>query len=530
MDKNIDNLDEISVPDIGDLGRQKLMDMVKGNGIDPKDVRVSDHQQNLIEMVGNLEITFQTKLKETKVKGIPQQGEEVASTEAVHSKIAEIKAQMIEDPVIELGIKEQIEKTPGRGWGLDGRKIAIDKEESVFYTKGPCHGCNGSTKVNCSGCSGAGSAPCGTCHGQGKTVCQQCNGARSVMTPDGQQAPCRKCAQTGMVTCMTCAGKKQILCSSCQGAKIVACETCGQTGILSNSYFVNYHAETKFTPDYTDIPIELVDKIDKVDHKNLVKDHYAEIDNIVYFAETEELKLINTYHIVIPYGDMVYSLDSTEYPAFVMGFEGKILEIDYFLDPLLKPGVLALKKITEGPMATDALIEKATSYRIIRQVLRQANHKSKKFVLRKLLHDYPLGLSEKYAKAAIVNADRALKKITQKPRFIGMAISAVLTAGLSYGWLFQNMRGKMLEKIPEQQAHLAHLIDAAPLLGIFILSQIIITFMANNVLKKVSPEEEDVDLRMPKSHFLTGVNAVSILVIFLMIASIAPTKPDWFPM
>ena len=237
--------------------------------------------------------------------------------------------------------------------------------------------------------------------------------------------------------------------------------------------------------------------------------------------------MVNTYHLVLPYSDTAFSIDSVEYPAFVMGFQGKVIDIDYFLDPLIKKGIIALKKITEGPMATDALIEKATSYRIIRNVLSQCNHKSKKFILRKLLHDYPLGLSEKYAKAAIVNADLALKKITQKPRYIGLGVNAGLTAIVSYLWLFQNIRGKILANIPEAMTHLSPLADFVPLLLIFILGQIMIKEFANKVLKKVSPEDGEVQLKMPKSNFFTILSGAIIVMIFIIIASIAPIKPDW---
>ena len=110
------------------------------------------------------------------------------------------------------------------------------------------------------------------------------------------------------------------------------------------------------------------------------------------------------------------------------------------MDSLVKPGIAALNKIVRGPMATGALFKRARSYRMIKDVTDRISYQKRNKVLSHLRDEYPIGLSDKYAKALIIFAEKSLGKLTARPRLYASFGLLALWGGVFALWFMAGLR------------------------------------------------------------------------------------------
>jgi hypothetical protein len=180
-------------------------------------------------------------------------------------------------------------------------------------------------------------------------------------------------------------------------------------------------------------------------------------------------------------------------------------------------------------MAAQALVEQACKYRVIRQVLSGLTKQSKKGVYQDLSKEYPVGLSEKYAKALIRYADQAVLAMGKGPRMKGMiagcAGAVVLYAAYYFGGIRQGLLPEMI-----QSGHKSHMI--LPDLVIWALGYSVtilaIKMLAAGALKKLLPEEIQTEERGLPSAGEQGWMALGItFVAWFVLAFLAAPPPDW---
>jgi hypothetical protein len=101
-----------------------------------------------------------------------------------------------------------------------------------------------------------------------------------------------------------------------------------------------------------------------------------------------------------------------------------------FLDRFVKPGITALLKLSRGPLATEPLVATACKYRLLRDALSGVGHQTKKKTYAAVVADYPVILSDKYARAAVKYAALAISALTAGPRKKGLMIGTAASAAL----------------------------------------------------------------------------------------------------
>ena len=178
-------------------------------------------------------------------------------------------------------------------------------------------------------------------------------------------------------------------------------------------------------------------------------------------------------------------------------------------------------------MAQQALIDKALKYRLIKQVFSKTGKMSKLRILKFLKYEYPMGLSDKYAKAAIQFADKAISKITEKPRIKGMAIGTIISSLIMGAWFFVPLR-KFIENMSSDEK--MYIDTAIAIISAFIAYYTVRIF-AGKALKQfaLSGKTADKDIKqiLPPAKN-QGIYAIfATILIFMLLAYFSPNAPIW---
>lgn len=440
---------DIPQPDICTIAHQKIMSVIDGNGAKANDVTINIQNQATLNIQGYLKIIPIADTKEEITSGRSQKGVEHPSQGEKTASIKDITDMFPKEPAVQSEVLQKVEKQPGLGWGLQNQELDIEHEKHILFHTENCQACDAHTKVDCHSCRARGEDVCNTCLGNGRITCMACDGMRDIMQHDGSEKPCIKCQQRGTILCTTCRGQKRITCPTCQGRKTISCQQCKATGIQSVLSYLQFRISTQFRADLgEECPEDIKDIIiNQIDVDKLSIDKYIQITDVI--ADTNEKEeLVLNYTATLPIASVEFSIAGKLYPAVIIGYNAAVFQCEDFLDHLIKPGISALHKLTKGPMAADALLKKAQKFKILNFALKTASRTSKKKLFAKIKSDYPIGLSDKYIKAIIINTRKALKKITTKPRYIGFGLGSVLGAALCAGWFLTGVRQSVIQKIP----------------------------------------------------------------------------------
>ena len=195
----------------------------------------------------------------------------------------------------------------------------------------------------------------------------------------------------------------------------------------------------------------------------------------------------------------------------------------------IKPGINALFKLSKGPMATEALVDQACKYRLIRHTLSALSHQSKKQVYQQLKREYPVGLSDKYANAAVKYAGVAVLTLSKGPRKKGLLVGTLLAAVLSAAYFMVPLRGPLLTMMAQKgmQKHMLGVDLIVWALG-WVAAVMVIKFMAAAALKKILPDTAQTGKGGLPSAGNEGMLAIATsFAAWVACAAAAPVKPDW---
>jgi len=512
-------------PDLSHLACLQIQDLVTGNGLQKNQVRVSEQTQNILQLSGLLKIKLQPTVSTETASGRFSSGIEVASENDFQLALQKNIEESLSNPQIQSKIVNILNETADQGWAFDGEEIKLPENQKVYFYSDTCHNCDGKKSITCSSCHGDGLIPCGKCLGDGNIVCVHCEGLGDTLMPDGSQQPCRRCKQRGMVLCPNCRGRLNLTCIQCKGTKQLPCTSCHQTGVITVLKKIDYTANTEFILDLSEIEGELKKALQEVDTAKILSEHHAKLINVKRFDDQNEKVLKSIYTVEIPVSTAVFSLNGQAYPAFIWGQNALISRINPFLDHLIKPGIAALQKISKGPMASGALIQQAGKFTLIKTVLNHINSHSKKHIFTQIKKDYPVGLSDKYAKACISFAHKAVQKLTEKPRYIGCAVGLGISGILMGGWFFGGLQKQILAKIAPQYHNASDFI----LLGFcWLITFFAIKFLAAQKIKKLMPQQMLDKGHLPAAGNLSYVALILLVIILALCLFFAPIQSQWF--
>lgn len=501
-----------------------LGEFIDGNGLKAEQARLSRQEVRIVPLPAAMTVTVTHDVARRVVQGGQPQGIVLGTEGEVMAQVTGSVHALLEGEDTQRAIIQALEKIPGNGFGsVDGVTVplALKKEFSVVS---PCPRCNGAAMVPCQLCHATGQENCMTCRGEGSSPCQTCFGVGMVQNSQGVRTPCLRCQSSGRIPCVVCQGMRTMVCSACHGQRQVGCAECAKTGHQTVLYQVSYKAQCQFGIAWGEVTdAEARPAAEALGLKALATEKHADI--LWHAPEVQGDRMVIPCIAFLPLADVEFSLVGKMYPALVAGLRGRIIRMESALDPLVKPGISALMKLSKGPMAVQALIDTACRYKMIRGALAGLVRSSKRTVYQALVKEYPVVLSDKYARATVTYAHQALLSITAKPRNKGLVAGTVLTAAPAAVYYHLPLRQTLATGA--LGAHIG-LVDIIVWLAGWGLAVFVIKWMAAGALQRLLPRgAQSSKASLPPSGNQGLAALATTAVIMLAVAATAAVKPDW---
>jgi hypothetical protein len=495
---------------------------VDGNGLKAAQVRLGKHDTHIYFLPGDIAVELSPEVVKNQVKGRNPRGQVLASHAEVLSTAQAGRQALAAATDVQREIMQTLGQMPARGFGMEPQAITVHGPQKEFSVIDMCLKCNGLASLACALCNATGTTPCNSCNGQGFTSCQTCFGSGHTQDHQGTRMSCMRCQGSGRMQCLFCHGQRQMTCTLCRGEGKTGCTECAMSGFSTYVYQVGYKAECQFELDRREIPPDVQKVIDALGVKQMATEGHAEIFWMAQEARDEQLFI--PFIACLPIAEAEFSVEGKVYPAIVAGLHGRIMQIDPLLDPIVKPGIAALMKLSKGPMAAQALIDTACKYKLIRRVLGGLTRASRKAVYQRLVKEYPVVLSEKYANATVRYAHQALESIGSGPRYKGLVAGTIFSGGLAAGYFMTSLRTSLGEAV-QQKIIIADIVIW--LIG-FAIAVYTIKFMAAGAFRKLLPE----NVAGAKSGLpIAGMQGVwaflTTLVAWFIAAAFSTQKPEW---
>lgn len=507
---------------------QNLGRLIDGNGLKADQLRLAKHDTIVHPVSAALVIHLKAEFTQGQMKGSHAFGETLGSKADVVSRVeGSIKDYLKSNTVLD-EIEAGIAQDPYGGWGADTMRIPLKTStRKEFSVVDKCLKCNGQIKAPCTRCNATGSTPCNGCQGQGSVTCPNCFGNGQVQNADGTRSPCTRCNGTMRIPCNTCLGQKMSPCTLCNQQGFVNCTECDASGFWTHTFQSYFVAEITFILDRDSLPEKVLAAIDAIGVRQLASEGFAEIFMLegVLHERTAEIPLVAFFAM----SDAEYKIEGRSYNAVVAGLNGTVLDIDTLLDPVIKPGINALLKLSKGPLASESLISTACKYRLIRDVIGGLAYGTKKQVYLKTLKQYPLVLSDKYARAAVKYADTALLALAHAPRNKGLLIGSTASAALSFSYYMAGIRPALVTTMQNALTGKQMLLaDMAVWIIGYLAALFSIKYMAGSFLKRILPEDINKKEKGLPAAGSQGIMALgATFLIWIIAAALCPIKPDW---
>ncbi|MDE2336577.1 MAG: hypothetical protein KGL10_04640 [Alphaproteobacteria bacterium] len=512
-----------------------LAALADGNGLRADQVRLLKGETDIHLIPAAITITLAPEIAKSQINGQNPRGEVLSSEAEVLAAAAALMPVFLQGETTRQEIFEPVRRGAGEGFGMAETTLAVKSAAKTFSVISSCPQCGGEGSVSCAPCRGTGRVPCQNCRGQGFTACFACRGAGMVPDGAGGSTPCQTCQRSGKTVCPACNGGRESACQACSGQGRTACAACGQSGAQTVVYGISVKALCRFEIDWRKVPAEvkaLAEKLGGEKAAKLVARKHAE----VYWQvpELREKDLVVDGVACFPVAAVDFSVAGKAVPATVAGLQGRICEMEPVLDPFVKPGIAALTKLSKGPLAAAALVATACKYKLARRALAEVAARPKKAVYQALARDYAPALSDKYARAAVGAAARALSALGNGPRTQGLCLGAVLAVALAAGYYMTPLRLRLFTALAEKgMERYITLVDAGEgLLGVF-AALFLIRLMAGTALRKMLPPSVLAEATGGLDTFRPGVGKQGLLVlpavaaVTVAVAALAAHKPEW---
>ncbi|TAL32775.1 MAG: hypothetical protein EPN97_09780 [Alphaproteobacteria bacterium] len=501
--------------------------LVDGNGLKADQVRLSRHETLVHQVPGYIHVELKPDISKKQYKGNVPRGKVLGGADGVHMEAAGLVRDFVKDINVITQVVQEIKKDEGKGFGMENFTVPLPATAKEFSVVEKCLKCNGNQFYQCVRCHSQGHVPCQGCNAQGYAPCPQCHGSGQYQQPGGGQGPCNRCNAQGRIQCLQCNGQRNMKCGACNGQGRIDCTECDRSGFWTNVYQLAFHADGEFVIDRQQVPPDVLAVIDTLGVRNLATKGLAQIFRTG--VESKEKFITIPYLAFLPIAQAEFTIEGKPYPAMIAGLPGRIMSIQPVLDTAIKPGINALYKLSKGPMAAQALVDQACRFRLIRQVLTGLSKQSKNQVYKALTAEYPVGLSDKYAKATIRYANDAVLAIGRGPRLKGLLAGTAGAALLAAIYFMGPVRPQLLQSMI-QSGHKNHMfLPDLAVWGLGYLAALYaIKFLAAGGLKKFLPDDVQSEAKGLPSAGEHGLYAIgATLAVWAAMAFAAPVKPEW---
>ena len=421
---------------------KRLQGIIRGNGIKADDVSLETCDATVYPFAARCFVKLVPQYGVRTEPGMNKKAELVATADVFNMALQNSVIDARTEPVKRKEIVDFLFQRPDKGFGMKDQTVSFHTLTRDFVMHEGCITCSKIGKVQCQKCTATGVLTCATCQGRKQINCPQCRG--SGKTPgSAQQNSCTKCHGDGKVRCTECAGRGQNKCPICAASGTLKCVKCAGSGWLSHLAHVQMEARLHFDFDRQAMPVEIEKMVEafgarlveRGDIEVMLHPQPATKEDILRDAKAQnepEDTIFIDYMAKVPFGPVQFRLRDRVIPATLFGYHGKLIEAPSFLDDLTRKGQEALADAANGVGNVADKIRRAAKYRLLCDVILQAAGKARqRQAIDILTNRYPTGISADRLLSLLINADKALKIITRKPRSYGLAAGVFIFAGLS---------------------------------------------------------------------------------------------------
>ncbi len=514
---------------------RRLQAVVKGNGIKPEDLVISDFSgvktyTFFAHTAMRLVPHYQTKI----VPGRDQKAEHMPGPQAMHQALRRQIMETRTNPASRQIILDFLHSRVDKGFAIRETRTSFPMFRKDFVIHEGCNTCSRAGKLPCPSCRASGQVVCSKCQSRQKIVCPSCRGTTQVQL-NGRSHACQTCHSTGRITCDQCAGQGKLPCRPCAAKGNTECRKCAGTGWQSHITSAELEAQIQFVYDRTALPPEVARMVD-VQGSSLVQKGDLQISLYQPTAEEQQREpedvVYSVYEASVPFGHLQFQINGKPLPATIFGLHGKIIETPPFLEVLIRKGAALLTQAASGKGDVADLIRKAARYRVIRDVIVQAATDSSRKGLARLQMKYPFAIQVETLNVLMQRADKALGSITNKPRLKGLITGLGLSALLTIAYY----AGPIRSLIGEQGISNIGIgvIDVLLLAFGCVLSTLVSQLSATNALRKALADlagthaiREFTPSATQSMWWAFGGTLIMTASVLLLLAAASMTLPSW---
>ncbi|MBP7722788.1 MAG: hypothetical protein KA155_09670 [Alphaproteobacteria bacterium] len=512
---------------------------VRGNGVNPRMVTVKKIEGKVVEFDVVLSLQLRQRTMEKIVGGKKTEGEKVDGPQGIREALDRDRLKTLASEDARKKVAAQISARKDKGFGTRNEIIKLPFLTKEYVHHQACRTCSAHGELKCQRCNGKGAELCPRCNGQSMEICSQCRGAQLIFNGN-EKIPCPKCNGQGRTPCMMCHQTRKIQCGVCRGRGSTQCQNCN--GQAWHSYITTAEMDVICTFDFDRqaLPERL---LKMVETKARDVPLYADImiqPNKPQEKEGEQPAsdvIPLRYHVRLPYAEVDFALGkAASISTFLLGRRAQIAEAPAFLEILLKDGIRALKEASEGRGNVAGKIQQAGQYRTVRHAIIATAKYSKGKAVKLVEKNSPLGITDTTIKSMVLNADRALKNITAKPRRNGMIAGTALAFVFYLFYMLAGMRTMFVASIENKMFHIP--VDGIVLGAGMMFALLTIQFFGAHAMKKalgkMLPEDQK-SMVMSKAGHNGPWSAIICFALFLAACEIVAhtsgaQAPDWYMM
>lgn len=466
-----------------------------GNGIDSKNISLQIKRQGIGVFTAETRYEADIAITNSSEKGKKIKGQLIDSNK-IQSEIQGCIANIKSKDTLDSTARENIKSLPLRGFGAENVKINLKNEKKTYTEHATCERCNGQCQSQCQTCNGRGQMQCQTCHSQGFIQCLMCNGRGQTQDDSGMKY-CHQCQGKGRNFCTQCHGQKQIACSQCGAKGTTQCQNCNGDGVNSTHITVEPFLKISSAINIQELDDEPKIYASKAGAMNLIKGKHVDYEEIkppesedierAYYEDEPEDHTKNTvyYQVKMPWAATEIQLNDKPYKIAFVGQKGAVVDSGHFMDDLLKPQLEMLSNAARGNGFVAGLIKDACETRVSRETLMLVATKSRKKAMVTIFKKYNIGFTKPTIQSMVQNSYLALKQITKRPRYIGLAVGLTISTLIYYYWFINDGRAYS----NQYPINIRYAMDSIPLIiGIFItliLTKITAFFTFKSVMNDI---------------------------------------------
>jgi hypothetical protein len=506
---------------------ERVRAIFKGNGVKGDSIKILSQKIAHYTMNAGTYLELRPGSSERNVPGKISVGQMVASREEAAKQVDQAMVKAAGDAASRAQIADVLLRRPDQGFGLPQQTLPIDFLKKEFTWHEGCQTCRGTAQAPCPRCQGRRVEPCIKCSGRGLMPCPLCRttgllqGNKCTRCFGHRYVPCDSCQKSGMMKCRVCAASGVTKCTMCNGQ-----------GWKSYTLTLATQALTYFEYDPKSIPKGAADMIE-TQGAVLVRDGKIKVKGRI--ADDKPNALGASYEVTFPYGEIIVQVGKKEVKANIFGHKADITEFPYILDKVLAPAVEDLEEAAKNIGSVAAKIQKATRYRLIAQAFLHASRNSAKKTVEFLMKTYDIGLSAAMAEKIAVLADSTTLHITRKPRFYGLGLGLMASAGISGCYYLLPLRAKIAAYLPDPR--LDAVLDILPLLLGGMIATAMIQISAAGAIKKALGHlgrKNQKKMRAPKAGAMAWWGYALTFVIMIGVMEVAAntnaSSPYWYEM